>query len=334
MSKTIRVDKEVYEALDEYRRKDQTFQDVIEEMAEEIGLLPARIKDLDDLHNKLENLYGYDSEGISRIISALQLIYIGQEKESTIGIPHREVDSEYGDEVDTLRRLGLVKENHYTGKYGYGYRTTALGDRIGSEQIRRHIDEYEDEIRSILDSYDDSRLSVALNFGFERTDTDHLTTRGAELASAADESLIADQAIQQVYKELQERLKNIDIAVEHSDASFVILPPEFWDYLKTLGINQTQALREMDVYSAIRHYAVSDINSRSELLGQLEVASEDDLSELITELHEEGFTSRYIRRDEAPFLIKDESGLLNWLSDTIRDRLSQQNNSEPDTEAP
>jgi hypothetical protein len=68
-------------------------------------------------------------------------------------------------------------------------------------------------------------------------------------------------------------------------------------------------------------------------LDQLEVASEDDLSELVTELHEEELTSRYIRRDEAPFLIKDEAGLLNWLRDTIRDRLSQQNNSEPDTES-
>jgi predicted CopG family antitoxin len=331
MSKTIRVDDDVYQALDEYRRKDQTFQDVIEEIAEEIGLLPSRIKDLDDLHNKLENLYGYDSEEISRIISALQHIYIGQEKESTIGIPHREVDSEYSDEVDTLQRLGLVKENYYTGKYDYGYRTTALGDRIGSEQIRNHIDEYADEIENILNSYDDGILSIALSFGFKRTDTGHLTTRGAELASPSDESLIDDQSVQQVYQELQERLKDIDIAVEHSDSSFVILPPEFRDYLKTLEINQTQALRVMDVYSAIRHYAVSDIDSRSELLDQLEVASEDDLSELVTELHEEGLTSRYIRRDEAPFLIKDETGLLSWLNNTIQDRLSQQNNSEPDT---
>ena len=110
MSHTIRVSDELYGAIDDYRKKDQSFQDVVEEMAEEIGLLPARIQDADDLQNKLQNLYGFNSEETSRVLKALRIIYIGQEDEGTIGLPHETIDSEYANEIDALKRLKLVRE--------------------------------------------------------------------------------------------------------------------------------------------------------------------------------------------------------------------------------
>lgn len=313
MSKTIRISEELYNVIDDHRQKNQTFQDVIEEMAEDIGLLPAKIKDLDDLRNKLKNLYGYDSLEISRVLEALQTVYIGQEKESTIGIAHEDIEKEYKSEIDTLQRLGLVQEKHYTGKYDYGYRTTSVGDKIGSEQIRKYIDEYEDEIQAILNSYDKEELSVIVNLGFEKTDTGHLATREADLAVSYKDSLLDNEIIQDRYQEFKRQLLDVGIAVKHSEGHFTVLPPEFADYLRTLNSEQTEALRKIEIYKAIKSYAVKNLDTRSELLDRLETADEENLEEVLTDLHQDGLTSRYIRRDEAPFLVKDKDRLLDRL---------------------
>lgn len=319
MSKTVRISDELYNAIDDYRKKDQTFQEVIKEMAEDIGLLPAKIKDLDDLKNKLENLYGYNSKEVGQVLDALRTIYIGQETESTIGIPHEDVESDYGNEVDALQRLGLVKENHYTGKYDYGYRTTPVGDKIGSEYVRDHIDEYENELRTIFNSYGDAELSVILNFGFEKTDTNHLSSRYADLSKTSRNAFPKSERLQQRYQTFSEQLLEIGLAVSHSENHFTILPPEFGDYLQTLNVNQTEALRKIEIYKTIKSYAVENVDSREELLEQLDTATEDDLEEVIATLHEEGLTSRYIRRDEAPFLVKDKDRLLDRIHQIIDD---------------
>ena len=317
MSKTVRISDELYNAIDDYRKKDQTFQEVIEEMAKDIGLLPAKIRNLDDLKNKLENLYGYNSKEVGRVLDALRTIYIGQEKESTIGIPHEDVESDYENEVDALHRLGLVKENHYTGKYDYGYRTTPVGDKIGSEYVREHINEYEDELQTVFNRYGDTELAVILNFGFEKTDTNHLSTRYADLAKKSRNAFPESERLQQRYQTFIEQLLEIGLAVKHSENHFTVLPPEFADYLQTLNVNQTEALRKIEIYKTIKSYAVENIDSREELIERLDTATEDDLEEVVGNLHQDGLASRYIRRDEAPFLVKDKDQLLDRIRQTI-----------------
>lgn len=324
MSKTIRISDELYNVIDDYRKKDQTFQDVIEGMANDIGLLPAKIKDLDDLRNKLQTLYGYDSEEVSRVFDALRTVYVGQEKESTIGIPHGDIDPEYADEVDTLQRLGLAKEQHYTGKYDYGYRATAIGNKIGSELVREYINEYEDEIQRIIDGYTETEVSSFVNFGFKRTDIGHLSTRGAELATSHTDSLIEDEMIQEHYTEFLNQLLDIGLAVRHSEGHFTVIPAEFDDYLRTQGEGRPEAMQQLELYRAIKTYAMGDLESREDLLANLDTATEDDLAEVVSSLHQEGLTSRYLQRDEAPFLVKDRDQLLTRLRRDVEDAVTSE----------
>lgn len=322
MSKTIRVSDELYDVIDNYRKKDETFQDVIERMAHEIGLLPSKIKDLDDLRRKLKNLYGYDSGEVARVFDALRIVYTGQEKKGTIGIPHDDVDAEYTDEVDSLQRLGLVEEHHYTGKYDYGYRATGIGNRFGSELVREFIDEHEHEIQNIVDSYDNVEIGYFMNFGFERSEIGHLTTRGASLAVSYEDSLVDDEELQERYAHFRDQLAEIGLAISHSSNSFTVLPEEFDDYLRTKETGQAEAIRRFEVYKTIKKYATEDINTREDLLEHLYSATEADLEKIVSAFHRKGLTSRYLKRDEAPFLIKDKNQLLDELRQEVREAIA------------
>lgn len=322
MSKTIRVSDELYDVIDNYRKKDETFQDVIERMSHEIGLLPSKIKDLDDLRRKLKNQYGYDSEEVSQVFDALRIVYTGQEKEGTIGIPHEDVETEFSDEVDSLQRLGLVEEHHYTGKYDYGYRSTGVGSRLGSELVREFIDKHEHEICNVIDSHNDVEIGYFMNFGFERSEIGHLTTRQADLAVSYENSLVDDEKLQKHYARFCEQLKEIGLAVSHSNDHFTVLPKEFDDYLRTQKATQAEVMQQFEVYKAIKTYVTEDIDTRDELLKHLYFTTEDDLEDVISELHREGVTSRYLKRDEAPFLIKDKDELIDNLQQEVREAVT------------
>ncbi|MFC6992429.1 hypothetical protein ACFQH3_12130 [Haladaptatus sp. GCM10025707] len=317
MSKTVRISDELYRVLDDYRRKDQTFQAVIEELARRAGLFPTTIKDVDALTRKLEEVYGYDSAAVTRVIRALQRIYIGQENERSIGVPHEDIEPEYGNEVDALERLGLIEARHYTGKYEYGYRTTAVGARVGSEQVRRTLDEHDADLRELFNGYSAPVLAVLVRFGFEQTDTGHLSTRGAELKWPRDDSLISDETIQHHYETFIEQLSEMGLAVTHSEGSFTVLPPEFNEYLQTTSARQTDTLGEIELYRLIKRYATGDLTTRGELLEQLHAANEDDLEAVVTSLHDEGLTSKYSRNNDAPFLLTDYDQLLVALRERV-----------------
>lgn len=323
MSKTIRVSDELYEAIDDYRIKDQSFQDVIEEMAEEIGLLPARIQDADDLRNKLRNLYGYDSEEMSKVIEALRYIYIGQEQENSIGVPHEVADEEYANEIDALKRLGLVKEEHYTGKYDYGYQTTAVGDDIGSELVRELLDEREEELENILNEYNDELLGVLIRFGFNKMDTGHLSNRGAELAAYYVADLWDIQELLEQYRQLTDSLLDIGIAVIYDpDIRRIVLPPEFQDYLRQQGNSDLDSvMKDIEIYQAILDYAKGEIEARDDLLDSLDSATEDEFKDQILALHQDGLTSRYLSGRDAPFLIKDKEGVESRIANEIKNTL-------------
>lgn len=308
MSKTIRVSDEIYDAIDDYRKKDQSFQDVIEEMAEEIGLLPARIQDVEDLRKKLQNLYGYDSEETSRVLKALRFIYIGQEQEQSIGVPHEAADSDYANEIDALKRLGLVREEHYTGKYDYGYRTTAVGEDIGSELTRELLNEREDDIESVLDEYNKELLGVLIRFGFNKMDTGHLSDRGAELSGRYVQDLWDIQELLDQYREFTSQLIDIGIAVSYDpDIRRVVLPPEFHDYLQQReNTDLAEVMKEIEIYQTILDYARDNLENLEDILANLDMATEEELQTRIQEFHQDGLTSRYLSGRDAPFLIKDK----------------------------
>lgn len=311
MSHTIRVSDELYEAIDDYRKKDQSFQDVVEEMAEEIGLLPARIQDADDLQNKLENLYGFNSEETIRVLKALRIIYIGQEDEGTIGLPHETIDSEYANEIDALKRLKLVREKHYTGMHDYGYRTTAVGEEIGSELTREILDERESDIESVLDSYKNELLAVLIQFGFNKMDTGHLSDRGAELSGQYVEDIWDIRELLDEYQNFTDQLIDIGIGVNNDpDNRRVVLPPEFYDYLRQRENNSlTEVMKEIEIYQTILNYANNNLESRADLLANLDMATEKGLQAQIREFQQDGLTSRYLEGRDAPFLIKDKEAV-------------------------
>jgi hypothetical protein len=322
MSKTIRVSEELYDAIDRYRDKNQTFQDVIEEMAEEIGLLPDELRDVDDLRTRLEKQYGFDTEETSQVLEALRIVYIGQEnKELTIGIPHEYVDDEYESEVDSLKRLGLVREEHYTGKYDYGYQTTKIGDEIASELVRKIIDERSDEVDEVLSDYEPTVLSMIYKFGFNKTDTGHLTNRSARLTFKHGTRPWAVDKLSRRYKDFQRDLEGLDVAAGY-DTRFV-LPPELDDYLRqNIDTDVDEIMKKNEVYRVILDYAQGDIETREEILNSLDMATEDRLEEELSELYQDGLTSKYLSQQETPLLIKDKDGVVEHIEKEMKRTLN------------
>lgn len=323
MSHTIRVSDELYEAIDDYRKKDQSFQDVVEEMAEEIGLLPARIQDADDLQNKLQNLYGFNSEESSRVLKALRTIYIGQEHEGTIGLPHETIDSEYANEIDALKRLKLVREKHYTGMHDYGYRTTVVGEEIGSELTREILDERESGIESVLDSYKTELLAILIQFGFNKTATGYLSDRGAELSGQYVEDIWDIRELLDEYQNFTDQLIDIGIGVNNDpDNRRVVLPPEFYDYLRQRENDSlTEVMKEIEIYQTILKYAHNNLESRADLLSNLDMAAAKELQAQIREFQQDGLTSRYLEGRDAPFLIKNKGAVEERIAQEMEDLL-------------
>jgi hypothetical protein len=81
-------------------------------------------------------------------------------------------------------------------------------------------------------------------------------------------------------------------------------------------------MQQLELYRAIKAYTTGDLESREELLADLDTATEDDLAEVISSLHQEGLTSRYLQRDEAPFLVKNKDQLLTRLRQDVEDAVT------------
>lgn len=323
MSKTVRVSDQLYQSIDEARSDGQTFEEFIEDMAKEYGLLPEGIRNLAALRKKLENVYGFEEPEVASIVSALRAIYTGEEKSSTIGYPHAEAEDRYGrDNIGILKQFGLVKEHPYTGKYGFGYETTGVGESVAAEAVTEFIDDNREKIREVLSTYDDRMLSFLIEFGFEQTDTGHLTTRSASLTlppQAAPE--FDNDQIQRRYDQLKQDLVDLGIAERHSEGSMTVLPPEFADFISGMGENIRDIHQHIEILKAIYDYVNGDIETREELLIQLDATSEPRLQGVINDLHEEGLTSKYVQK-EIPFLVKDQEALIDRLHQQINEELS------------
>lgn len=321
MSRTARISDEVYEAIEEYRSKDQSIQDVIEEMAEEFGLFPSDINNINDLEVRLESSYGYKKDEIRDVLNALRFVYIGQERPDSIGVPHKAGDRSYGDEIDALRRLDILKEEHYTGKYDYGYRTTRIGSELGSESVRNHISENEAELEQVLKSYDEALLGVILRFGFNKTDSDRLSDRGAVLARRSVPDFWDIPELLREYRSFKSDLENLGIAVQYNlDSGRTVLPPEFTDYIQNrIDSDDESVMAQIEVYQTLLGYTRGDLNTRKDVLQNMDLASESHFERIVEEFHNEGLTSEYISNQETPFLIKSSEEVEQRISDEIKE---------------
>lgn len=320
MSKTVRISDQLYQSIDEARGEDQTFEDFIEEMAKEYGLLPEGIQTLGALRKKLENVYGFAESEVQGVVSALKAIYTGQEESGTIGYPHAEAENRYGrDNIGILKRLGLVREHNYTGMYDFGYETTKVGEGVANEVVTDFIEEKREDIQETLSKYDDRMLSFLMQFGFERTDTGHLSTRHASLTLPSEEVFEYDE-MQRRYDELKQDLVDLNIAERHSEGGLTILPPEFADFITGMGEDIRDIHQQIEVHKVIRDYVNDDIESRDEMLSRLDNTNESRLKEIIKEMNEDGLTSKYVQK-EIPFLVKDQEALFDRLQTDLNEAL-------------
>ncbi|WP_141463179.1 hypothetical protein [Salinadaptatus halalkaliphilus] len=323
MSQTVRISDELYDAIDEYRDKDESFQDIIEEMADEFGLVPDTLQTPAELERKLRSTYSYSTAEAQMVLDALQYVYIGEEKPESIGVPHAFADANYEDEIDALIRLDLVSEEHYTGKYDYGYRTTSRGAEVASELVRNHMDQHEGELHQLLDGYDEVFLGVIIQFGFEKTDSGHFTDRGATLAGAAVPPLWDIDELLTAYRKFISELKDLNLAVQYgTDIQRTVVAPEFRDYLQTRVDPDTSAMMAtVEVYQTLLDYTHGDLSTREELIDRLDFATEDQLAEEVDAFHKAGLTSNYQPNQETPFLIRDSGGVEQRIETELMDAL-------------
>jgi len=314
MGEPVRVSDDLLEALEDYRTEGETPGDAIERMASEFGLLPSDLSTVADLRTVLRTRFD-DCDRESRTLEALRLVYTGQEKTGTIGVPHEDLDTEYGAEITTLQQLDLVRKHEYSGKYEFGYRTTDTGRYLGSKLVHEFIEDHDDDFRRIFDDYPNPLLRYFLNFGFSETDLEYLSTRQAPL-SASYSPLIEDERILKPYEEFLDRLVEIGVAVRHSDNQFTVLPPAVKQVLEKCDLGTIDDAKRLEISMAVKTYAAGNVESRERLREFLVTATESDLRERLTTFHREGLTSEYQEQDRTPFTIT--------ASDRLRTRLDQE----------
>lgn len=321
MSKTIRVSDELYSTLDEAREKNQTFQDIIGDLAAEAGLFPSEIHNADDLREKLQVEYGFTGDEVRSIADALRLIYTGQEQEDSIGVPHEWADRDFEDDIDTLIRLKLAVEEHYTGKYDYGYRTTSLGEDIGSELVRELLDEKSHELEELFDQYDDALLSVFIRFGYKKTDTGHLSNRSAPLAGRYTPDIWDITELLNKYREFNSKLDNLGVSTTYDGRR--VLPPEFREFVNRHdNADLEPIMTDVEIYQVLLDYAEGELESRQDIVNQLDAATEEEFVGKVEEFFKADLTSRYQVADEAPLLIKNSEGLRDRIDEEIKSMLN------------
>jgi len=330
MSQTVRISEELYEAIDEYRDKDERFQDVIEEMAEDYGIYPRSVGSADTLRTKLQSTYDLSTAETQPVLDALRFVYIAQEKPNSIGVPHSVGDRRYQDEIDTLQRLDLVAEEHYTGKFDYGYRTTADGTNIGSELVREQIREHDSELKKLFSTHDEALLGVILQFGFNKTDSGHLTDRGAALAGYSTPDLWDFQELKETYQSFIDDLTDYNIAVKYraDSTDSAVLPPELHDYIRDhVDPETTAVMKTIEALEVLLDYTKGNLSTRDDILTQLELATESQVAEFVEEFQEAGLTSSYQETQDTPFLIKDSQGVKERVHTELKDRLGLPTNN-------
>jgi len=259
--------------------------------------LEAFEKELED-----EELLGKEKE---KLLDALRIIYIGQEKEGTIGIPHGDVDTLYENEIAKLLEKNLIYTVPHTGIWDFGYRCTERGNLIGSEILRKVIDENREELKRFLSKFPPKLLTYWFQYAFEQTNTGHWSSRVPMHSFKYIVTKILDSAdILNLAERVRMGLISLDVAVKTFDGNITVIAPEFGEFFQQYLVDISGGVNEYGVYQTLIDFADRrGFSTRDELLERLSRYgyTEDRLEELVNDMAELGLTSRYLR-----VRIKDE----------------------------
>jgi hypothetical protein len=233
-----------------------------------------------------------------KILDALRIIYIGQEKEETIGIPHGDVDTIYENEVGKLMEMDLIYTVDHTGVWDFGYRCTEKGNLVGTDIMQKVIEENTEELKKFLDRIPIKLLSYWFNYAFEKTNSGHYSSRVPMHSFKYIVTQVLDSVdILNLAEKVRKGLISLDVAVKSFDGHITVLAPEFGEFFKQYLVD-ISGVNEYGVYQTLIDFADRrGFSTRDELLERLSGHgySEDQLEELINESADLGITSQYLR---------------------------------------
>lgn len=314
---TIRVSERTKEAIDSFRDEGQSIGDAVEEMADELGLFGHRR--VDDFRSTLREEYGFGDPEMADIEDALRIFYTKWSPDITLS---EEAVAEIQDQVTILKRLGLIttESSRYT--------LTDGGELIASKVTEEFLCDQQGVFQELTADRSPQFLAFLIEFGFHRhkghgTGTNHLTVNLSVLNTESPSEIPSGNywwdetsVVESEYESLLETLRQSGIAVSRVggnalDEDDIVLPPEFRPVLADHSPDLDEALTRMECYKTTLQVANDEfeVDTREKMLETLQLASEDDLRNLVTELHDEGYVSQYTEK-ETPFLVNDTEGIV------------------------
>ena len=273
----------------------------------------------------VEELEGEDliGKGKEKVLDALRIIYIGQEKEDTIGIPHGDVDTIFENENGRLLDMGMIYTVNHTGIWDFGYRCTERGNLVGSEIIKKVIEESEDDFKKFLDRIPPKMITYWFQYSFEKTNSGHFSSRVPMHSFKYIVTKVFDSVdILDIAERVRKGLISLDVAVKTFDGKITVIAPEFGDFLEQYIID-LGGVSSYGIYQTLIDFADRrGFSTRGELLDRLnrQGYTEDELEELVNEMADLGITSKYLAQpisEDDDFEDEDEDEETKALRDEI-----------------
>jgi hypothetical protein len=242
-----------------------------------------------------EELIGNEKE---KVLDALRIIYIGQEKEGTIGIPHGDVDTIFENENGRLLDMGMIYTVDHTGVWDFGYRCTEDGNRIGSDIVKKVISESRADLKKFLDRIPPKLITYWFQYAFEKTNSGHFSSRVPMHSFKHIVTKVFDSVdILDIAEKVRKGLISLDVAVKTFDGNVTILAPEFGEFMKQYIVDLGGGVNAYGTYQTLIDFADRrGFSTRDELLERLsrDGYTEEQLEELVNEMGELGITSSYL----------------------------------------
>ncbi len=283
---------------------------------------------LENLDALLEDLKldGLSNIQIDEVLEALRAVYIGQEKSDSIGIPKVDIEDLYRTKLGILNQKDLVYTVPHTGAWDYGYRCTENGTAIGSELMKKYLEENGEDIRRYLDRYPKKLLSWWIDSAFNKTDTGHLTSHIAQLSfKHVVQEMIKALDILEICEKIRRKLVTFGVAMETYGKEITVLPPEFAAFMVeyTASASLKEETNTYGVFRTLRDFADRRITQKDDLVETLSKYgyNEGELIKLLKEMSELGLTTQYVdysieeNIDKEPFEVLDYQGYLGYIEE-------------------
>ena len=281
------------------------------------------IEGLSDFEEELR-ASGLRRVAIEEVLEALRVVYIGEEKPDTIGLPKIDVEDLYKSKLDILIKNALVYTVPHAGTWDYGYRCTELGTRIGEEAMKRHLKEHEAEIRRFLGMFPKKLLTYWFESYFTKTPSGHLTSHISQLSfKYVTKELIKALDVLELSEKIRRKLIDFGVAVEAYDRKITVVAPEFAEFIKEYTAPIEGEKNMYGIFKTFHDYADRRITIREDLLNALSKHgyTEDDLIQFLNETSELGLTTPYTdytkeeNASEEPFAILDYNGFKGYIEE-------------------